>query len=241
MPLQSGLRLGPYEIVSPLGAGGMGEVYKARDTRFDRTVAVKVLPASLAADPERRERFEREARAVSALNHPHICTLYDIGEAVVSRQSSDASPPSTATSHQPPATSGDTIQFLVMEMLEGESLAEAARLRSRARGCAGQQCVRVVPADAAALADAGWHRAGHVPVHVARTAGGPRRGRADRHLRVRRAALRSRDRTQSVRGQESGEPHQRDHVGRAAPHRVDSAHDAAGARTCDPHVSRERS
>ncbi|MBI3402305.1 MAG: protein kinase [Acidobacteria bacterium] len=124
MPLQPGLRLGPYEIVSPLGAGGMGEVYKARDTRLDRTVAIKVLPASLAADPERKERFEREARAVSALNHPNICTLYDIGEAVVGRQSSVASPQSTATSHQPPATSGDTIQFLVMELIEGESLAD---------------------------------------------------------------------------------------------------------------------
>ena len=99
MPLQAGLRLGPYEIVSPLGAGGMGEVYKARDTRLDRMVAVKVLPESLADDPERRERFEREARAVSALNHPNICTLHDIG-----RQ--------------------DGIDYLVMELLDGESLAD---------------------------------------------------------------------------------------------------------------------
>jgi eukaryotic-like serine/threonine-protein kinase len=97
MTLQPGLRLGPYEIVAALGAGGMGEVYKARDTRLDRTVAIKVLPASLAADPERKERFEREARAVSALNHPNICTLYDIG-------------------HQ------DGVDYLVMELIEGESL-----------------------------------------------------------------------------------------------------------------------
>jgi Tol biopolymer transport system component len=97
MPLQPGLRLGPYEILSPLGAGGMGEVYRARDTRLDRTVAIKVLPASLSDDGERRERFEREARAVSALNHPNICTLHDIG-------------------HQ------DGVDFLVMELVDGESL-----------------------------------------------------------------------------------------------------------------------
>ena len=78
--LQAGARLGPYEILSPLGAGGMGEVYKARDTRLDRTVAIKILPDALAADPQFRERFDREARAISQLTHPHICTLYDVGE-----------------------------------------------------------------------------------------------------------------------------------------------------------------
>ena len=79
MPLAAGTRLGPYELQSALGAGGMGEVYKARDTRLDRTVAVKVLPQDLAADPERRLRFEREARAVAALSHPHICVVHDVG------------------------------------------------------------------------------------------------------------------------------------------------------------------
>jgi eukaryotic-like serine/threonine-protein kinase len=98
MAQSAGTRLGPYEIVGPLGAGGMGEVYKARDTRLDRTVAIKVLPARFAADPQFRERFDREARAVAALNHPHICTLYDVG-------------------HQ------DGTDFLVMEYLEGETLA----------------------------------------------------------------------------------------------------------------------
>jgi len=99
MTLVAGARLGPYEIVSSIGAGGMGEVYRARDTRLERTVAVKVLPAHFADAPERRARFEREARAVSSLNHPHICTLHDVG-------------------HQ------DGIDFLVMEYLEGETLAD---------------------------------------------------------------------------------------------------------------------
>ena len=76
MALTPGTRLGPYEIVAPLGAGGMGEVYRARDTRLDRTVAIKVLPADLSARPELRQRFEREAKAISSLNYPHICTLY---------------------------------------------------------------------------------------------------------------------------------------------------------------------
>ena len=79
MPLAPGMRLGPYEIVAPLGAGGMGEVYRARDSRLERTVAVKVLSPQLAANRELRARFEREARAASALNHPHICAVYDIG------------------------------------------------------------------------------------------------------------------------------------------------------------------
>src|SRR5207302_5975635 len=74
-----GQRIGPYELTARIGAGGMGEVYRARDTRLDRTVAVKVLPAHVALDSQARDRFEREARAVAALNHPHICTLYDIG------------------------------------------------------------------------------------------------------------------------------------------------------------------
>jgi serine/threonine protein kinase/Tol biopolymer transport system component len=97
MALTSGTKLGPYEIVSPLGAGGMGEVYRARDTRLERDVAIKVLPANLSSDPNLRQRLEREAKAVSKLSHPHICTLYDIG-------------------HQ------DGVDFLVMELIEGETL-----------------------------------------------------------------------------------------------------------------------
>jgi Tol biopolymer transport system component len=99
MALAAGTRLGPYEIVAPLGAGGMGEVYRARDTRLGRDVAVKVLPQHLSASAELRARFEREARSVSALNHPHICTLHDIGR------------------------EGDT-DYLVMELVEGETLAD---------------------------------------------------------------------------------------------------------------------
>ena len=78
--LSPGTRLGPYEILSQLGAGGMGEVYKARDTRLERFVAIKVLPAHLSDSPELQERFEREAKTIAKLNHPHICTLHDIGQ-----------------------------------------------------------------------------------------------------------------------------------------------------------------
>ena len=99
MPLTAGATLGPYEILARAGAGGMGEVYKARDTRLNRTVAIKVLPAALTADPDARQRLDREAKAVAALSHPHICALFDIG-------------------HQ------DGTDFLVMEFLEGETLAE---------------------------------------------------------------------------------------------------------------------
>ncbi|HET9793340.1 MAG TPA: protein kinase, partial [Thermoanaerobaculia bacterium] len=81
MTLAQGTRLGPYEIVSPIGAGGMGEVYKAKDARLGRDVAIKVLPSHLTDDPDLKARFEREARAISQLTHPHICTLYDVGSA----------------------------------------------------------------------------------------------------------------------------------------------------------------
>lgn len=97
MPLSSGTRLGPYAILGPLGAGGMGEVYLARDTRLDRTVAIKVLPREFSEDPGRRARFEREARTIASLSHPHICTVHDVGD-------------------------HEGVAFLVMERLEGETL-----------------------------------------------------------------------------------------------------------------------
>lgn len=107
-------RLGPYEIVDAIGAGGMGEVYRARDTRLDRTVAIKVLAGSLASDVQSRERFEREARAISSLNHPNICALYDVGR-------------------EQPAPDEPPVDFLVMEYVEGETLtARLARGPSRA-------------------------------------------------------------------------------------------------------------
>ena len=106
--LQAGARLGPYEIEAMTASGGMGEVYKARDTRLDRTVAVKVLPSHLNADPARRARFEREAKAVAALTHPNICTLHDVGE----HRRSSSSPPAL---------------YLVMEYLVGETLFERLR------------------------------------------------------------------------------------------------------------------
>src|SRR5262244_3806635 len=99
MSLSAGTRLGPYEVLSPVGAGGMGEVYKAKDTRLERTVAIKVLPQHLSASAEARQRFEREAKTISQLSHPHICALHDVGR------------------------EGE-IEYLVMEYLEGETLAD---------------------------------------------------------------------------------------------------------------------
>ena len=105
MPLAQGTKLGPYEIDVPLGAGGMGEVYRAKDMRLQRTVAIKILPAHLSSDPVRKQRFEREAKTISSLNHPNICVLYDVG-------------------------SQDGVDYLVMECVEGETL--AARLEKGA-------------------------------------------------------------------------------------------------------------
>ncbi len=99
MTLASGTKLGPYEILAPIGAGGMGEVYKAKDTRLGRDVAVKVLPADMSSSPELRQRLEREAKTISQLSHSHICTLHDVG-------------------HQ------DGTDYLVMELIEGETLAD---------------------------------------------------------------------------------------------------------------------
>ena len=93
MPLARGTRLGPYEVVSALGAGGMGEVYRARDHRLARDVAIKVLPAPFAADPDRLRRFEEEARAIAGLNHPHICQIYDVGPGYFVLEYIEGAPP----------------------------------------------------------------------------------------------------------------------------------------------------
>src|ERR1700722_765222 len=131
MPLPAGTTLGPYQIQSPLGAGGMGEVYKAKDTRLDRTVAIKILAAHLSSSPEIKQRFEREARTVSSLNHAHICQLYDVG-------------------------SQDGTEFLVMEFLEGETLADRLRKGALPLG----ELLKVATETAEALHVA--HRAGIV-------------------------------------------------------------------------------
>ena len=146
MPLAAGTRLGPYEVLAPLGAGGMGEVYRARDTRLDRDVAIKVLPQSVASREDVRARFEREARAISALNHPNICTLYDVGR------------------------DGD-VEYLVMELLEGETLAS---LLARGR-IAPERALKIAIEIAGALDRA--HKAGIVhrdlkPGNVMITRGG---------------------------------------------------------------------
>src|SRR5262245_9858151 len=99
MALSSGARLGPYEILGAVGVGGMGEAYRGRDARLDRIVAVKVLPQHLSTSPEVRQRFERDAKTISQLSHPHICALYDVGNQ-------------------------DGVEYLVMEYLEGETLAD---------------------------------------------------------------------------------------------------------------------
>ena len=134
MVLEVGARLGPYEIQAPIGAGGMGEVYRARDARLDRVVAIKVLPESLATDPQFRERFDREARAISQLNHPHICTLHDVGQQ-------------------------DGMAYLVMEHLEGETLADRLE-RAEGRPFTPQEALATAIQIADALA--GAHRSGIV-------------------------------------------------------------------------------
>jgi len=146
MTLASGTKLGPYEIQSPLGAGGMGEVYRALDTRLNRAVAIKVLASHFSASPELRHRLEREARAISSLNHPHICQLYDIG-------------------------TQDGTEFLVMEFLDGETL--AARLRKGAMALAEILKIGIAVAEALAVA----HRQGIVhrdlkPGNIMLTPGG---------------------------------------------------------------------
>src|SRR5512135_3696322 len=136
--IEPGTRLGPYEVASKIGAGGMGEVWKGTDTRLERSVAIKVLPAELAADAQFRIRFEREAKTISQLNHPHICVLYDVG-----RQSL-------------PASGAAELDYLVMELLEGETL--AARL---ARGAMPLDQVLRIGAQIAEALDAA-HRNGVV-------------------------------------------------------------------------------
>jgi Protein kinase domain len=162
-----------------LGAGEMGEVYRARDTRLDRTVAVKILPADLSENDLAKQRFDREARAISSLNHPNICTLYDVG-------------------HQ------DGVDYLVMEFLEGETLADHLRkgpLTAEAHGLwigqvGGSRIGTriefdddVVRAIAESAVDDGRHDAGNVPIHVTGASGSEGSGRTQRYLCARRSAV----------------------------------------------------
>ena len=260
-----GTRLGPYVITAPIGAGGMGEVYKATDTRLDRTVAIKVLPEHVAADPDLKQRFEREAKTLAALSHPHICTLHDVG-------------------------SQDGIDFLVMEYLEGETLEQ--RLKKGALPLDQALQIGIQIADALdsgpprrhrpSRSEARQHHADEVGREAARfRAGEDRRAgsrwqsvdaaddaagpdgskatilgtfqymapeqleghggrRAHRHLRVRRGALRDGHGEEGVRGEEPGEPDRGDSGARAAGDVLAAAADARHARSRREPVSRQR-
>lgn len=252
-----GRRIGAYDVLGKIGEGGMGEVYKARDTRLDRFVALKILPDVLAADPQFRERFEREARAISQLSHPHICVLHDVG-------------------HQ------DGTDFLVMEYLEGETLEQRLKKGALPLQQALQYGTQIADAldtahragvvhrdlkpanviltrsgakllfwtgqDGGARRDHGWchdahdtawiNRSGqhsrHAAIHGARAARGSRRRCADRHLRVRDRAVRDGHRTESVRGQDAGE-HDCRHSRASRPlHHGGAAARAGGARSDRP-------
>ena len=133
MPLAPAFRLGPYEIIDLLSAGGMGEVYRARDTRLGRQVAVKVLPAAFAADPERLDRFEKEAQAAGALNHPNIVAVFDVG-------------------------SHDGTSFVVSELIDGSTLGEHLRRGPMARALALDYVAQVARGLAAAHASGVVHR-----------------------------------------------------------------------------------
>ena len=253
--LPSGSRLGPYEILAPIGAGGMGEVYRARDTRLDRVVAIKVLPSRLSSSEEARQRFEREAKTISQLSHPHICALYDVGR------------------------EGET-EYLVMELLEGETLGERlakgalpleqtlrygveiadALDKAHRQGIVHRDlkpanvmltksgvklldfglAKAMAPATAqgepdrssdAAGPDAGRHDPRDVPVHGAGAARGQGGRRADGHLRARGDALRDGDGEEGVFGDEPGVSDHRDHVERSGADLFGATDVAAGARS----------
>ena len=125
MALTAGTKLGPYEIQSPLGAGGMGEVYRARDTRLERTVAVKILPASVSSDPDRLLRFQHEARILSTLNHPNVLAIFDVGEQA-------------------------GVQYLVSEFLEGQSLRDVLTAGTLSRRAATAYALEIAKGLAAA-------------------------------------------------------------------------------------------
>ena len=263
MTLSGGTRLGPYEIIEPLGAGGMGEVYKSRDTRLERTVALKVVSASLASDPTWRQRFDREARILAALSNPHICPIFDVGR-------------------------HDGVDFLVMEYLDGETLtarlargplpvdlalrhaieiadalaaahregvchrdlkpgnvmltrsgATAARLRPRQSGPASFTPER--PSHDLVGFDRDRNDSRHRPVHGAGAVGGKGNRRAHRHLRLWLSRVRDGDGPKGVRRAEPGERDCGDPRARTAADVESSAHGTSRVRSCGQEVSREGS
>ena len=211
MPLSAGTRLGPYEILSALGAGGMGEVYRARDTRLGRDVAIKALPLHMAHDPDARARFEREAHAVAALNHPHIVTIFSTEEAdgvrfltmeLVEGRTLDQMIPrggvslaqffdiaialadALAAAHRKHLTHRDLKPANVMVSDDGRvKVLDFGLARSAEPG-------RLDESETVAPADEGGHDPRHDPVHVARTDRRRTARSADRHLLARHRAVR---------------------------------------------------
>ena len=267
MPLPAGARLGPYEIVAPLGAGGMGVVYKARDSRLDRLVALKTIGGDAARTAEAIQRFEREARAISSLSHPHICALFDVGTA-------------------------DGVEYLVMELLEGQTLASRiasgplpidtvlqtgveiaqALAAAHARGIVHRDLkpgnVMITPSGVKLLdfglgqdhrgPDAGRGRRGvnrgraggahrarhdrrHGGLHGAGTDPGRGRGRAQRRVRAWRGAVRDGDRPPRVCRQHRGRGRRGDPAPGPAIDRIFASGRAAGPRSARARVPRQGS
>ena len=241
MTLSTGTRLGPYEISAAIGAGGMGEVYKARDTRLERDVAIKVLPPHLSSSEEMRQRFEREAKTISQLSHPHICALYDVGRrgrdrlprhgVPRGRDARGSSGQGAAPCRAAPAIrsrdrrrpgqgapAGDRAPRPEARQRHADEVGrEAARLRPRevsGRGAAGVR--GLAPGDRGAgepAPDGARHDPRHVPVHGARAARRQGGRRAHRHLRLRLRALRDGHGPEGVHGKEPGVADLLDHEG----------------------------
>ena len=258
MTLAAGTKLGPYEILAPIGAGGMGEVYKARDTRLDRTVAVKVLPPHLSSNPELRQRFEREAKTISQISHPHICALYDVnregeteylvmeyleGETLADRLGKGPLPAEQLLrygieiadaldkAHRQGIVHRDLKPGNVMLTKSGVKLLDFGLAKFQARR-ARRLVGRLAPRDRDAgepAADGARHGPRHVPVHGPRAARGQGRRLAERHLRLRRRALRDGDGQEGVLGLEPGLAHRRDPARRSSGDLRDLADDPAGA------------
>ena len=257
MAFSPGARLGPYEVLSALGAGGMGEVYKARDTRLDRTVAIKVLPSEVAGDPDLRARFEREARAVAALDHPHICGIYDVGsvdgthylvmphlegQTLAARLEKGPLPLDQALkiateiadaldkAHRQGIIHRDLKPANIMLTKAGPKLLDfgLAKLRPQAGAVSMSGMTRMATrAPETAQRDDSRHRA----VHGARAGRGQRRRRAHRHLGAGRGDLRDGHGDAPVQGRHARERHRRHPQGRAATSFFATTVDAADARS----------